>query len=248
MMVMATVGSDASDRVLLHRGDGKPLKVDKIEVNPPQAFTVKVIQVKEKDERFGRLLGQPGDLWMEATVRPQQKVGSQNAEAVLRTNHPDQSELKVPLTVRVRELIEVLPATTQIRLRDGKALGRYTSATLRSNTRQAFEVTSIEVAHPEIYTATCLTKGARTSHTIRVQLAAGLDESALNVPFNGQVTIGTSAPDKPVVELGLLIAEHRYQSRRPSAARVRPPQARRRPATSEPQPTTPELKPTPGTN
>jgi hypothetical protein len=245
LMVMATVGSDASERLLLHRGDGQPLLVDKIEVNPPDIFTVSLIPAEGKNKEYGRLVGQPGDLWLTASVLPQQNVGSKNANAVLHTNHPDQPKLTVPLTARVRELIEVMPTTAQIRLRDGKALGRYTSATLRSNTRQAFEVTSIEVAHPEVYTATCLTKGARTSHTIRIQLAAELDESTLNLPYHGKVKIGTSEPGKPALELGLLIAEHRYQSRRPSTARVRPPQARRRPT---PQATTPDPEPTPGTN
>jgi predicted nucleic acid-binding protein len=239
MMLTATVGAETSDRILLRRSDGKPLKIEKMTVNIPDLLTLKTIEVKDTDEDYRRLQGQPGDLWLEATALPQKVTSSKSVQAVLHTNHPDQPELQLALVLRVREAVEALPTTVQIRVRDGRALGRQANATIRSNTNDMFEVTGVEVSHPEIFTADVLTKGERTAHTLRIQLAEGLDESTLSLPFKGHIRAKTSAAVKPLVELDLLVSEHSYRSARPPSTRVRRPVDPVQPGRLAPTPTAP---------
>ena len=221
LMLVAPVGTQTSDRLLLRRSDGKPLEVNKIDISIPDTFTLETIEVKDEAEEYKRIKAQPGDLWLQATALPQDGNTSRSVQAVLHTNHPEQPKLQVPLILRVREAIEALPTTVQIRVRDGKALGRQVNATIRSNTRERFEITGIEVSHPDVFTAAALTKGEQTAHTLRIQLAQDLDESTLILPFRSRIKASTSAEVKPVVELDLLIAEHR--PRRPAPTQVRRP-------------------------
>lgn len=209
--LQAVKGQGASQRLVLHRTDGQPLKVERFELD-----TAGLVQVTtEPVSAPGEQGSMPGDVVVELSVPADAKDGNRGGRLSLFTNHPEQSEVVVPLQVRVRPLIEPRPERVQLWVDEGTPSGRSTSFRLSSNHEQAFTVTGIVSSHPELFTGTAVTTDARLLQTIQVSIAENADIAAMPAAVNGTLRVSSDDPKQPVVEVPVIVSK-RVRTVRPA--------------------------------
>jgi hypothetical protein len=200
---------------LLHRGDGEPLEVQRVEVGNPS-----IIQVTSRPARAGQPHGAAdGDVWIEVSVPPGAETGNRVERLKVHTNHPDMPVLELRASVRVRGLIEPIPAQVHLWLVEGRAAGRSSLVQLRHNRGEAFEIKSIEVTHPELFSAAPLTTDAQSLHRLKLELASTVDAASLQSPVRGAINLEITDPDRPKVEVPVMISKRTMraaQARRPA--------------------------------
>jgi hypothetical protein len=209
-------GQGASQRLVLHRADGKPLEVTRFELDSANQVGVKLEPVTAPGEQGS----QPGDVVVEVSTAADSPEGNRGGRLSLFTNHPEQPEVVVSLQVRVRPLIEPRPERVQLWVDEGTAAGRTTSFRLTSNHEQPFTVTGIVSSHPELFTAAPVTTDARLLQTVQVTLAENADLASMPAAVNGTLRVSSDDPAQPVVEVPVVISK-RIRTTRPARV-IRP--------------------------
>jgi hypothetical protein len=132
------------------------------------------------------------------------------------TNDPEAPEVQIPFTIRVRPLIEARPAVVRMwtapTTRDP---GRSSIVTLVHHGDRKFGVSSVAVSHPEVFTAAAYGDDIASQQSIRIGLIEGLDSAALGASLEGWIRITTDDPERPLIEVPVLVAPTRTLSRRP---------------------------------
>jgi hypothetical protein len=224
-------GEEVSQRILLHRADGKSLIVRRTAVDRPEiAVTTEVATGKNDAEKAPKQTESPwgsradippptaaaGDVWLELAAAGSTPPGNYRGIVKVATDHPDVPELHIPYTLRVRPYIEAKPDTVRFWTAPTPSSGgRSTILTLSHLGGREFTVTGVEVSHPELFSAAANSAEASVRQLVRTALAADLDREKLGTTVQGWIRIQTDDPGKPVVEVPVIIATKKVLSRRP---------------------------------
>ncbi len=218
--LQAISGRNAEKRLLLHRTDNKPLAVPKLTSGMPDLIKLKVSEASVDDAVPG-LKPRPGDLWLDVSM---QASGGQLTRATkirLETNHPDAAVFELPVTVRVRGMIEATPKNVQLWLTGTRTKAQSRGLRLTHNGNEKFTITKVEVSDPEMFTATVKEKEPAKWQTVMVQLAEGVDPEAIKAPVRGTLTVYTSDPKVPIVEVEVSVSKRRSYRPRQSQQPVK---------------------------
>jgi len=232
-------GAAGSTRILLHRADGKALTVTEVVAEHPQ-FHVRASPVTGGEDtpskpadaaglwedlatRRRPIDAAPGDVWIEFAMQEALVPGSTAGELHLTTNHPEAPELNLPYMVRVRPLIEARPEAVRMWLSPNRTSeGRSAIVSLRHNRRGEFAVTDIEVSHPDIFVAAANSTGEGTRQAVRVALVDGLGAEGLAGSVEGWIKVATDDPERPMVEIPVIVSPTRALTRRRLVTRPAP--------------------------
>jgi hypothetical protein len=205
-------GTPVTDRVLMHRVDGKPLEAEIESTTLPDRLKVEVVPASAETADPRLPAAQPGDEWLVVTADAVAEAFDHNGSIVLATNDPAASQLIVPLIVRVRPMIDVRPNPVRLWLPDGGPDGTSALVRLGHGGRLKFEITGIEVADPKLVTVEAVSEGAQQIHSLRVSLADGITVG--EEPLRTSVRIATSDRARPVIELPVEVYAHSQTMRR----------------------------------
>lgn len=232
----AYAGEEAESRLLLHRADGKPLKVEAVKIVGDGDFEVTTEAVTEPTTMPStnaagapgpgprELKAQPGDVWILAKVKAPQQRSTFRATAEIKVDHPELEVLSIPMTLVVTDLIQVAPHFTRLWVSDDSpqgAKGRTVTTTLRHRKDKAFEIEGVEVSHPDLFVAKPSTEGAQTVHTVVVSLRDDIDAARIASPIRAAVKVKTSDAEVPEVEVNVMISQSRGLANRPPAGQRR---------------------------
>jgi hypothetical protein len=206
-------GSSVSQRLLLRRADGQPLEARVAKATLERGLRLELDQPRDGEEAVGKMTPQAGDLWLVATVDAPAEVIEHNGTIVLATNDPRAPTLELPLTVRVQRTIDLRPNLVRLWPADGGPGGASALVRVAHMGRGSFEITGIEVADPQLVTATLESAGTQAIHSVRVSLAEGV--TAAQIGSRTTVRIATSDPLRPLVELPVELIQQPLAARRP---------------------------------
>jgi hypothetical protein len=207
-------GEETRARVLLHRADGKPLEISSVESGNP-AVRAQMGRVTKKELNSGAT-AEEGDFWLEVVSNQDAAPGVLTGMVRAATNHPDAPELLVPFSIRIRSLIEAHPAGVRMWLpMAGGRDGQSAIVTLKRNGNLEFTITAIEVSHPEIFTAAANSTAPAVRQAVRVNLVDDLSRDTISAGVEGWIVVRTDDPEKPVVEIPVIVAPTRALARRP---------------------------------
>jgi hypothetical protein len=206
-------GEGTRARVLLHRADGEPLEISSVETGNP-AVRARVDRVNKKEGNSGKT-AEEGDLWLEIVSNHDAAPGMLTGTVRAATNHPDAPELVVPFSIRIRSLIEAYPTGVRMWLPlPGGRDGRSAIVTLKRNGNLEFTITAIEVSHPEIFTAAANSMAPAVRQALRVNLVDDLSRDTFRASVEGWIVVRTDDPEKPKVEIPVIVSPKRSLSRR----------------------------------
>ncbi len=229
-------GSAERERVLLHRTDGKPLKVSARTEDLPPGVHVGAVPVREKATAPETPEAVPGDVWLETRVDADTSPGLYRGRLVVHTDHPDLPELELPTSVRVRPLVEARPDVVQLWVSPEERGSRSALFRVQHNGGGTFSITDIEVGDPDLVKATRMDEGASRLHNVRVDLVGDVEPTALDAARGIPVVIHTDDPDAPTVQVTVRIARTPQSVSRRTGT-LRRPMERPRVLRSSPTPT-----------
>jgi hypothetical protein len=205
IFVDAIEGIGGSARILMHRPDGETLTVNPLRDGLPEHVQVRVYEVTEADAKEAKLNPRPGDLWIEASVTDQSPVINTNTTLALATNHPKLPRFNVQLALRVKPRYAVRPTRVAVSVYDDGSGSTSAAVRVTSAEREPFEISKIEVSHPELFSATAASKDARSIHTLRIRGVSGLDPQSIGTGLRGKLSISlaTTPPEELEVEVTL---------------------------------------------
>ena len=205
-------GTRGSQKVVLHRTDGKPLEVTDAKPVSSRLFDVKIVPVKKADPSLGAV---PGDVILDVSVGPRKGYLARSDAVLIQTNHPKMKSFKLPVSLRVRPLIEATPG--QLRLWIGpreKDRGASSVLVLRSNAKRSFKVTSVTSSKPEAIQVTEPNPRAGVQHMLKVTMPAKAAASVDKGMLRARITIRTDDPEKPEIEVPVFVSEKMGAARR----------------------------------
>lgn len=214
-----TEGEPKTSSLLLRRTDGEPLTIEAAEFEDP-TLTLAVREAGTEDEEL--IKGIPpraGDVWLDVSTTAAM-VESRTVRAWVHTNHPDLPEFEIPVTVRVRPVIEARPAEMSYVIPRRGAPRRINMFRVHHHGGQEFRVTSLEPADPSLISASLATKGSQRTHVVHVTLdeRVGTDGQAKSISTS--LLVRTDHPDKPKIRIPVEITVHErtepLQARPPS--------------------------------
>jgi hypothetical protein len=207
-------GEEIRARILLHRADGEPLEISSVETGN-SAVRPQVDRVTQEERNSGTTT-EERDLWLEVVSNQDAAPGMLTGMVRVATNHPDVPELLVPFSIRIRSLIEAQPAGVRMWLpQAGGREGQSTIMTLKRNGNFEFTITAIEVSHPEIFTAAANSTAPAVRQAVRVNLVDDLSRDTLRATVEGWIVVRTDDPEKPMVEIPVIVSPTRASARRP---------------------------------
>ena len=216
----AVEGERGTGRILLHRPDGERLQISA----PPHGAAELPVDLDlvgipgtESTAVSGGVRAVPGDVWLEASLAPHGESLRWTGTVAVETNHPDAPTLEVPISVWVRPVFDVRPQRVNLWVPEEARDMQPVTVRVTHAARRAFEITDIEVSHPDLFSANALTESARRFHTLRVQLRDGVDVSKLEGPLQGWLRFHSSDPAKPLIEIQVGLSPMQERSRRPAA-------------------------------
>ena len=207
-------GEATRARILLHRADGEPLEISNVETGNSDVRP-RVDRVT-KDEQNSGTTAEEKDLWLEVVTNQDAAPGVLTGTLRAATNHPDAPELLVPFSIRIRSLIEAHPPGVRMWLpQAGGREGQSTIMTLKRNGNLEFTITAVEVSHPEIFTAAANSTAPAVRQAVRVNLIDDLSRDRIRATVEGWIVVRTDDPEKPIVEIPVIVSPTRSLARRP---------------------------------
>jgi hypothetical protein len=125
-------------------------------------------------------------------------VGSLAEYVVVETNHPQQPQIKIPVSGFVRPLVVVTPEAADFGALKLDADGAYGSVLLKHYGTQPLEISAAETTIPGVEVAIEPVEDGR-EFKVRVQLPPDMPKG----PFAGTISLSTNNPRKPTVEIPL---------------------------------------------
>ncbi len=198
----------AETKVLLHRQDGKPLKILQTHIEPAGLVKVTWSGVTKAEDQRGLKAG-PGDVWMMVSFPAAPHAMSRSGKVELMTNDPRQPKLVLPLFVHVRSTLEIVPPRLQfiVGIRGPKEYWRVVEVRAHGSTR--FHIRSVETDHPELLKIVIMPPGLGTVERVRVGLdrAAGL--KAAKRGLHATLTVKTDDPKHPSMTIPVFVTTRR---------------------------------------
>ncbi len=214
----AIEGGTASKTLVLHRVDGKPLEVTRIDTGSPKLLTVTSRPATKKDRKLGAV---EGDVVLEIRSKELSGFTQRTQILTLHTNHPKLETMRLPVRIRVKPVIAAMPAQVRLWAPAGEEARDLVSVvTVLSNTGKPFTITAVESSHPDVVTAEVKGKGSATRHTIALHVPAKVVSGIGLGTKRATLTIRTDNARKPVLEVPVLIARRRKPKRFPGAVPI----------------------------
>jgi len=211
-------GNTASKTVVLHRADGKPLEVTRIDNGNPKLVTVTSRPATKKDRNLGAV---EGDIILEIRSKELSGFTQRTQIVTLHTNHPKLQTMRLPIRIRVKPVITTMPR--QVRLwapADEEPHDLVSVVTVQSNTKEPFAITAVESSDPGLITAEPKGNGRSARHTIALHVPGKVISSIGLGTKRATLTIRTDDSRKPVLEVPVLIARRRKPKRFPGTVPI----------------------------
>lgn len=188
--------------LVVRSGDGKPFTVKEAIATRP-GVSVTAERIAEPRPAQGREPeARPGDWRVVVALEASSGPRSESGEVVLTTDHPELAQLALPLRVRVRSLIEVLPprVTLAHRIDMPRSAAR---VTLRHGALRRFKIESVRLDGVPGATARSLGDQAAATQMIEIALEGG---ALAPGRYEATLVIETSLEKKlPVVKVPVAI-------------------------------------------
>lgn len=242
-------GERASGHVVLHRTDGKPLEVLGTRIGDDTLFGVNVTPVDGEDNIGGPELG-AGDVRVEVIAKPQKGYVSKGDRLEIQINHPEVPVLTIPVSLRVRPVIQATPGHVRFRLTPAqKDRGASSVVVLRHNQGKEFSVTSVKSSAPDLVVAEPAEETSPEGRPmVRVTVPAAAWDSLGKGSRMAELIVETDAPEHAEIRIPVSLARtvmtrqsspepvHRKPALRKQPRRLRRVPVKRVPATA-PTPT-----------
>ena len=214
VVVNGVEGEMSSGKVLLHRVDGGELEIEEIEVsNTSLAVVTKMVTEKKKEDD---VTAEPGDVWIEVAADENLAATRERGTITLVTNDPMAPRLVIPYSLRILPVIQAQPDVVRMWPSAARSSqGRLGQISMRRNRDGEFTITSVEVSNPKVFSASAITNGAAAKQTVRVALADDVTRENLEGSVHGWIRIGTDDPERPSIEIPVVVAPTRKLSRQP---------------------------------
>lgn len=206
LYLQALVTGGEPQQLLLRRTDGRPLQLSD-PVSRVGAWVDFRIETVDHERRLPNGLdARPGDALITATVREGTEAISRSGTLQLRTNHDRMPVLEIPVTLRVRPMVELQPS--EVRLVDGSTRPGTSSTLVRvtHNSGARFRVRSVDVADTGVVEAGVATEGARSTHTIWIRVVPASADSERAYPLRTEVTVALEDAGRESVTLPVVVA------------------------------------------
>jgi len=236
IFVNAIVGNPAESRILMHRNDGKKLKIPAIRYESTD-IEVKAVPVDLKEEKRPGFKPEAGDVWLVTTAKDGVSPGNYSLKVWLTTNHPKLTEVEIPVTFRIKPLISAHPEQIRLWIQDNGAGPRGSLFRMIHNGGGEFEVKDIKVKDEKLVTASLVDEGSSRMHSIRVELVEGMKAADIGKGKTTELVITTSDPKQPEIRVPVLLNQRQNVTRpgkRP--AELRPSDIQRRGITKSTKP------------
>jgi hypothetical protein len=206
LYLQALVTGGASEQVLVRRTDGRPLEVADPVSRVGAWVDFEFTRVESTRRLDNGLEARPGDVVITAKVRQGTEAISRTGTLQLRTNHALRPVLEIPVTLRVRPMVELRPS--EVRLVDGSTRPGAASTIVRvvHNSGAGFRVRSVEVADPATVEAGPATDGERSTHNVWIRVAPVEDGVARSYPLRTEVTVFLENAGRESVTLPVVVA------------------------------------------
>ena len=204
--LQAKTADGDTEQLVLRRSDGQPLEL----FDPVSRVGAWVEFSMEPVERPGRLDNgidlRPGDVVLSAAVKDEVEAVSRSGNLQLRTNHAQMPVLEIPVTLRVRPMVELRPA--EIRLVDQTTRPGTSSTIVRivHNSGARFRIRGVEIRDADLVQAGPATDGARSAHNIWVRIAPVADGVVREYPARTDVTVHLEDAGRESVTLPVVVA------------------------------------------
>lgn len=179
--------------VNLWSGDGTPFEV--LEVRAPQPWIQASARRAEPAERRA---GAPDEQWrVEVSLAPEAPLGPLTDKLVVRTSHPQQGEVEIPLSGFVRPVLQTTPAVA-----DFGTLGRTAPDKSRFVLKLfnfGSEPVEVRAASADLPFLAVTASAEEAGRRFRVELHLAPD--APKGKFEGTVRVETTSAAMPVVEI-----------------------------------------------
>ncbi|MCD4750247.1 MAG: hypothetical protein K8R59_12825 [Thermoanaerobaculales bacterium] len=204
LTLRGVVGEVESARLLVRRVDGKPLEIKDIKIKEPGIDLVVVpVDLKEKAPRG--MKPQEGDLWLVATIVGNMNSGNRSVKAWISTNHPKMPELEIPVSLRIRPIIEVRPSAVQLFIQETGGGPRGTLFRVSHNKSRPFDITGIKVADEDLVGASVMDPKKGVVHSIMVELPDALAVKDVGTQRKTEIVIQTSDPEMPELTIPVTV-------------------------------------------
>jgi hypothetical protein len=207
-------GEMSSGRVLLHRVDGGELEIEDIETsNDSLAVVTEMVTERMKEDD---VTAEPGDVWIQVVADQSLAATQERGSITLATNDPMAPRLVIPYSLRIVPIIEAQPDVVRMWPSAARSSqGRMRQISVRLNREGIFAITSVEVSNPKVFSAIVLSSEAAAKHTVRVALADGVSRENMEGSIHGWIKVGTDDPERPTIEIPVIVAPTRKLSRQP---------------------------------
>jgi len=233
-LILNTIeGTSSSQRILLSRADGEALVIQDPQA-PLDGVSVSVQAVDSAAPQTAAPVegtptpwgapapaakpseGKPGDVWLEMKTTASLAAGRYSDTLSVATNDPEAPRLVIPFTIRVRPLIDARPAVVRMWMAPTPTdQGRSVVVNFHHSGGRTFRIMSVEVSHPEIFTAEAYGNKASIQQSVRIGLIDGLDAAAVGAGVEGWTRITTDDAERPLIEVPVMVAPTKALSRRP---------------------------------
>lgn len=193
-------GERAEKRLLLHRHDGKPLEVTSITSRNPNLVMARATAVT-REEKIDDLKAVPGDVWLDLTVPGRRGTSFATTQISVASTTPDLPLLMVPVYVRIRQLVDVVPPRARVVLppKGGASLVRLVR--LRQAAGKKFKILSVTSDHPDLFSAEIDNSKAVADHTVQIQVSSQAAQERIDHAIRGKVELRTDLPERPTITI-----------------------------------------------
>jgi len=205
--------AELAQLVALRHGDGEKLVVRS--ADPGTEYLETVIEPVVKREHRDGIDARPGDVWLDLVLSPEAPLGTLSGRVQVATNHPQAQTFGIQYLVRIRSVIETRPDGVRLWLlgsRDGEGSSNWIRVI--HNQPGDFKITSLDVSHPEFFSAATLSNEPGRQQAVRVKLVEELTPEALGTTVEAWIEIVTDIQPETKIELPVLIAPTRAGTRR----------------------------------
>ncbi len=165
-----------------------------LEVQSPYPFIHATLREAAEDERHADGIGRQ---WrIEMSIQPDATVGPLREFLVVKTNHPKQKEVRIPISGFVRPLLHVTPQVADFGAVDGLSEPREIELTLVNFGNDTITIEGIDSDRKGVAAKAMATELGR-----RFKILVTLSPEAGKGHLAGTLKIKTSNPKMPVVEL-----------------------------------------------
>ena len=212
-------GNAAEKTLVLHRADGKPLEISRIDTGAPNLVTATVRPATKKDRALGAA---EGDVILEIKTKKLSGFTQRSQMLTLHTNHPRLKQMRLPIRIRVKPVIAAMPAQVRLWAPPGEKVQELTSVlTVRSNDGKKFTVTAVESSDPALITAEIKDNRPAVRHNIVLRVPAKAIEALERHTKRAQLTIRTGDSRKPTLTVPVIVARRRNPNRPPGGIPIR---------------------------